>query len=152
MVLLLTGCGVKPYVDTDAKDFATLQLTYKGDVTSGDYITYLRDFSNGCKVSVLLGEVTVDQEHSSRSVKIPVEQPLWISANYVESGFNSSYRDNKMFVLTPEKGKHYVVSYIRKDLDFFNTISDFDFYMLEGEQKVDIPSSRAHVYSEKECK
>jgi len=152
--LLLTGCGVKPYVDVDvdSKEYALLQLEYKGDVSSGRYITYIRDYSKGCKDTIMLGQVSVDKGASSKVVKIPVEQPLWISVNYVENGLSSSYSDTSIFVLTPEKNKRYVVDYMRKDIDFSHAVSDFDIYMLEGDVKVDISPSRTHTFNEaREC-
>lgn len=151
MALLLAGCGVKPYVDVQSDDYATLQLIYKGDAP-GSFIVYIEDFSNGCKKAVQLGKVVADKNTRTKSVKIPVEVPLWMSVNYVENSFNSSYADTEMFVLTPEKNKHYVVDYMRKEIDFFNSIGDLDVYMIEeGEQKK-IPTSRKRAFkSALEC-
>lgn len=145
-IFLISGCfGGKPYVDVQSKEYATLEIVYTGDV-SGSYIVYVQDLSKGCKEAVSLGRIDADNNTHTKTVKIPVEVPLWISANYIERFLTDSYTDTKIFLLTPEENKHYVVSYMRKDLSFLNTISDFDVYTLEGNKKVDVVPSRLHTF------
>ena len=54
-------------------------------------------------------------------------------------------------MLTPEKNRHYIVEYMRKDISFFETMSDFDIYMQDGDKKMDIPASRIRELTQEEA-
>ena len=154
---VLTGCGAKPYVDTDAKEYATFQIVPHSEtlIFTDDYYALIDDYSKGCSESKTLGIVETDSDTPSRVVKLPVGKPMLIGVYYkIEALDNSSsYTEYTKYVLTPRKDKHYVVSYVRKDLSFFETMSDFDIYMEEGDKKVDVPASDVREFDwATECK
>lgn len=155
VVLLFSGCGVKTYVDVKSKNYATLQLVPKSEtlIFTDDYFAILYDISKGCKNGVTLGIVETDSDTPSKKVKIPAEKKLRIYVGYrVESG-NSTYTEYTNYVLKPEKGKHYVFEYAKKEISFFKTLSEFDAYMMEGEKIAPIPSKRIKNYTDsKDCK
>ena len=154
LALLLTGCNsAKPYVDVKSSDYATFKLVPKTSKTFGTLDAYIDDYSLGCKKAVRLGMIETGPKSESRTIKLPVDRPIWIRVNFESSGYSSSQLDSKIFVLTPEKDKEYVVVYILKDLSFTQTISDFDVHMVEDGTIVDIPSSRIRDFNYvKECK
>lgn len=158
LALLLTGCGAKPYVDVKSDDYATLQLVpnSKTLMMTDEYGAHIFDYTKGCDFDQdndYLGLIETDSDTPSRVVKIPVETPQIIKVYYTDEGLNSSHTIYTMYVLTPEKNKHYVVNYMRKEIDFFNTLSEFDVYVQDGDKKVDVPSSRLREYNyEQECK
>ncbi len=158
LVLLLTGCGAKPYVDVKSDDYATLQLVPKSEtlIMKDEYGAHIFDYTKGCDFDNdrdYLGLIETDSDTPSRIVKIPVETPQIIKVYYTDEGINSSHTIYTMYVLTPEKSKHYVVEYMRKEIDFFNTLSEFDVYTQEGNKTVDVPGSRLREYNyEVECK
>ena len=145
--LLLTGCGgAKPYVDVTTSDYATLELTSKTDTNGiGESLTVYIEHSS-CTDPKKLGKVETGMNTSSRTIKIPVDKPLWIGVRYEYAMIydSATFADN--FVLTPEKNKHYVVKYVSKDLSFTQALRGADIYMLEDGKKVDIPNSRLHTY------
>lgn len=155
MALMLTGCGgIKPYVDVKSGDYATLQLipTTGNQAFPDEYYALINDNSKRCD-AVYLGGVETDSNTPSRTVKIPTEKPIIIKAVYLMESFNSRNTELTTFELIPEKNKHYVVEYLQKDVDMFNTISDFHIYMKEGDKKVEISSERLRDYNHgRECK
>lgn len=158
MVMALTGCGAKPYVDVKSEDYATLQLVPKSEtlIIKDDYGAHLFDYSKGCDFDQdddYVGSIITDSDTPSRVVKIPVDMPQIIKVYYTDEGINSSHTIYTMYLLTPEKNKHYVINYMRKEIDFFNTLSEFDVYEQDGDKKLDVPSSRLRAYNyEQECK
>lgn len=155
IALLLSGCGIKPYVDVTSKDYATLQLVPKSEtlIFADDYYAIIEDFSKGCKDSVMLGMVMTDSDTPSRIVKLPVKKPLLITTKYVVTSGNSTFTDYTQFVLTPEKNRDYIVEYVKTDVDFFQTTSDFHTYMKKGKEILDIPSSSIRSFSHaRECR
>ena len=155
IALLLTGCGVKPYVDVTSDEYATLQLIPKSEtlIFSDDYYCIIEDYSKGCKDSVMLGLVMTDSDTPSRVVKLPVKKPLLITAKYVVTSGNSTFTDYTQFILTPEKKRDYIVEYVKTDVDFFRTTSDFHTYMKKGGKVLDIPDANIHSFSyAKDCK
>jgi hypothetical protein len=155
IALLLAGCGTRPYVDVESKEYATLQLIPKSEtmIFTDDYYAIIEDFSKGCEDRVVLGKVATDSDTPSRVVKIPVEKPLLITAYYRISDLNTDYTEYSRFILTPEKNRHYIVEYMKKEISFFQTISDFDVYMQEGDKKLKISDSRMRAFSrEDECR
>jgi len=154
-VLLLTGCGAKPYVDVTTKDYATLQLVPKSEtlIFTDDYYAFFYKHTKGCKNDVSLGVLTTDSDTPSRIIKIPVEEPLQVNVNYrIESG-NSTYIEYANFILTAEKNRHYVFEYARKDRGLFEkTLSEFDAYIMEDGKMTRIDPSRIRNFDPtKEC-
>ena len=152
LALVLSGCGAKPYVDVTSKDYATLQLVPKSKtlIFSDDYYAFIDDMSKGCDGIDPMGMIMTDSDTPSRVVKLPVEKPLRITVDYrIESG-NSVYTEYMQFMLVPEKNRHYVVEYMRKDVGLFETMSDFDVYMQEGDKKLDVPSDRIRELTKEE--
>lgn len=155
LVLVLTGCGAKPYVDVTSKEFATLQLVPKSEtlIFADDYYAFLSKHTKGCKNDVDLGILETDSDTPSRIIKIPVNEPLQINVNYrIESG-NSTYTEYANFLLTAEKNRHYVFEYAKKDLGLFKgTLSEFDAYIMENGKMTRIDPSRIRNFDpEKEC-
>lgn len=151
----LTGCGAKPYVDVTTKDYATLQLVPKSEtlIFTDDYYAFFYQHTKGCKNDISLGMLSTDSDTPSRIIKIPVEIPLQINLNYkIESG-NSTYIEYSNFLLTPEKNRHYIFEYARKDRGLFErTLSEFDAYIEEDGKMVRIDSSRIRNFDpDKEC-
>jgi len=152
--MLFSGCGAKPYVDTKSDDYATFQLVPKSEtlIFTDDYYAYITDFSKGCHKDEFLGVIKTDSDTPSRVAKIPAGKPLIIKANYTITSNNSTYTEYDLFLLTPEKHKDYVVEYVRKDVSFFKTVSDFYVYEKDGNKEVEIPKSRIRNFDyEREC-
>lgn len=154
--LFLTGCmgsNAQPYVDVTSSEYATLELTSVTDTNGiGESLTAYIEHSS-CTDPKELGHVKAGINASSRVIKIPADKPLWIGVRYVYQILydSASYGDN--FVLTPEKGKHYVVKYFSKDISFTQALRGVNIYMLEDGKKIDVPSSRLHTYGpEDHCK
>jgi hypothetical protein len=153
MSLLLAGCGARPYVDVKSGDYATLQLVPKSEtvIFTDDFYVFIDDFSKGCDDIGEMGIVKTDSDTKSRVVKLPVDKPLRLSAYYKIESFNETYKEYTQFMLTPEKNRHYIVEYMRKDISLFETMSDFDVYMQEGDKKMDIPASRIRELTQEEA-
>ncbi len=153
ILTLFLGCGVKRYEDVKSKNYATLQLVPKSEtlIFADDYYAILYDISKGCKEPVTLGIIETDSDTPSRVAKIPVEKPLRIYLAYVVESGNSTYTEYTNYVLKPQKNKHYIFEYAKKEISFFKTLSEYDAYMKEGEQILRIPPERLSDYDEKEC-
>lgn len=155
--LLLTGCGARPYVDVKSNDYATLQLIPKSEtlILKDDYGAHIYDYSKGCDFDYgedYMGTVKTDSDTPSRIVKIPVETPQMIKVFYVTDNFDSQHTTLMSVVLIPEKNKHYVIEYVKKEIDFFHELSEFDIYTKEGKEKVDVPRTRVRNFDYKaEC-
>jgi len=156
--LLLTGCGAKPYVDVKSNEYATLQLIPKSETLfiKDEYGAHLFDYSKGCDFDDdrdYVGSIKTDSDTPSRIVKIPVDTPQIIKVYYEVDNLDSTHTTYTMLLLTPEKNKHYVIEYVRKDIDFFHELREFDIYMQEGKDKIDVPIERVRQYDyEAECK
>jgi len=153
--LILAGCGAKPYVDVTTKDYATLQLVPKSKtlIFTDDYYAFFYKHTPGCKNDIDLGFIETDSDTPSRIIKIPVNEPLQINVNYrIESG-NSTYTEYANFLLTPEKSKHYIFEYARKERGLFESaLSEFDAYMMEDGKIIRIHPSRIRNFDPtKEC-
>jgi hypothetical protein len=154
-VLFLTGCGAKPYVDVTTKDFATLQLVPKSETLlfTDDYYAFFYQHTKGCKNDIPLGVLTTDSDTPSRIIKIPVNKPLQVNVNYrIESG-NSVYTEYANFILVPEKNRHYIFEYARKDRGLFErALSEFDAYIMDDGKMIRIDPSRIRNFDpSKEC-
>lgn len=154
MAMLFTGCGFKQYVDVKSDDYATLQLVSKSETSlfTDEYYAIISTYEQRCKNSIHAGKILeTDSDTPSRIVKIAVEKPIKLNVNYKIESFNSMQIERAQYILIPEKNKHYIVEYIRKDIGS-QTLSDYNIYEFDGKNKVRIPDSRIRVFDpEKEC-
>lgn len=156
-VLIFAGCGARPYADVKSKDYATLQLVPHSStlIMSDDFYANVFDETDGCKKEVSLGQILTDSDTPSRVVKLPVDKYLYINVFYDVRQLDNSVSDRYWieFMLKPQKGKHYVIAYVKKDVSLLDSVNDFDVYMVENGKKVDVPSSRAWKFNRKvDCK
>lgn len=157
IVVLLSACGAKPYVDVKSDDSATLQLIPKSKTLlfTDAYYAFVTDFSHGCDYDYdrdYLGIFETNSDTPSRKIKIPSEKPLIIDAKYKVTSGNSVYIEYFSFLLTPQKNKDYVVEYTKKSLGLFKDISDFYVYEKSGDKEIKVPSSRIRNFNfKKEC-
>ncbi len=156
-VLVFAGCGARPYADVKSQDYATMQLEPHSStlLISDNYYANIFDETNGCKEENNLGQVFTDSDTPSRVVKLPVDKWLLIAVFYDVKQFNNGVSDRywTRFMLKPEKGKHYVIAFVKKDVGFFDSVENFDVYMEEDGKKLDVPAKSLWKFDPKvDCK
>ncbi len=152
MAFMLTGC-VKLYKDVKSDEFATYVMKTKGEpfYWNDSYYVNIYDYSKGCNNMVELGLISAGFGSSSESVKLPVDTPLLFKVTYLMNKGNNQYRDNTNFILTPEKGKHYIVEYEKKEVD--DAIkSEYHVYTENGGKAMEIPDSRLRDFKSRDCR
>jgi hypothetical protein len=146
MTVMMSGCA-KYYSEVTTEEYATLELLPKSETLffADAYYAHIYDYSKGCDGIENLGTVYTDSD-TPKSVKIPVGTPLMIRVNY-QVNQSHNYLE---FVLTPEKHRHYVVEYVREEVDG-KLKRDFSVYMLKGNAPVEIPSESIRAFNSREC-
>ena len=150
--LMLVGCA-KPYVETNAADYATLKLVAQADnLMFEDYVTAeLHDYSKGCSDMVGLGYVYTKTNEESKAYKIAAETPLMVKVSFTPSvSGGTTVIHTTDFVLKPQKNKNYVVEYLQKDKSG-NRVDDFYVYMMDEKGASEIPNERIRNFNYREC-
>lgn len=151
VVLMLSGC-VKFYKDVETDEYATYEMTTKGSPFhwNSGYVVWIYDYSKGCKDMIELGVISAGFGAKTDIKKLPVEIPLLLKVEYSENKGANRYVDYTNFILTPEKSRHYVVEYERKEVND-QVQSEYHVYMQNGDKAVDIPSTRIREFNNRDC-
>lgn len=157
VAVFISGCGLKPYVDTEDPNYATIQLIPKSKTLffADDYLSKLYNLKKACgdDEDSLLGAIRTDSDTPSRIAKISAEKLLYIYTGYtVESG-NVIHTEYSTIALRPEKNKHYVIEYEKKSGGISGHLSEFHYYTLDGKKRFDIPDNRISSFNlSRDCK
>lgn len=120
--LLITGCGVAPYVSPmegpKSKVTFTTPIIHDELVADEDLDLIIYKKSGDCGYQAI-GKVELEPDLLSQNFYLPASEKAYLKAWYFQNIFGGGYRNGSFqFYFLPEEGQEYVIEYIESPGNF----------------------------------